>query len=147
MCSARANVCYGPKADMCDAKANVRYGPIADIRISVCGSLIIVVSRLWIKETMLLKKVALAVGLIAIPSLALAHNSNANSNARGYPGKGETKLTRSCYSLNASDCANLGRAETGGNKTCRGSRRIASKIARLCASESREASSCGGNLC
>jgi len=32
MCSARANVCYGPKADICDAKANVRYEPIADIR-------------------------------------------------------------------------------------------------------------------
>ena len=147
MCSARANVCYGPKADMCDAKANVRYGPIADIRISVCGSLIIVVSRLWIKETMLLKKVALAVGLIAIPSLALAQQQQCQLECTWVNGKGEkTKVSRSCHGLNASDCVNLGRAETGGNKTCRGSRRIASKIARLCASESREASSCGGNL-
>jgi hypothetical protein len=32
----------------------------------------------------------------------------------------ETKVTRSCYALNASDCANVGRAESGGNKTCRG---------------------------
>jgi hypothetical protein len=32
--------------------------------------------------------------------------------------KGEkTKVTRSCHALNASDCANLGRAETGGNRT------------------------------
>jgi len=87
MCSARANVCYGPKADMCDAKANVRYGPIADIRISVCGSLIIVVSRLWIKETMLLKKVALAVGLIAIPSLALAQQQQCQLECTWVSGK------------------------------------------------------------
>src|SRR4029077_8232000 len=45
---------------------------LAAFHTALCGALVIVVSRLWIKETMLLKKVALAVGLIAIPSLALA---------------------------------------------------------------------------
>src|SRR5215469_7780103 len=34
--------------------------------------------------------------------------------------EGETRVTRSCHALNATDCANLGRAESGGNKTCRG---------------------------
>jgi hypothetical protein len=30
------------------------------------------------------------------------------------------RVTRSCHALNASDCANLGRAETGVGRTCRG---------------------------
>src|SRR6516162_10467132 len=40
--------------------------------------------------------------------------------ARNRTWKGETRVTRSCHALNASDCANLGRAESGGNKMCRG---------------------------
>jgi hypothetical protein len=68
----------------------------------------------------MLKKVVLAVGLIALPSIAPAQEQQCQLECRWATEKGETKVTRSCHALNASDCANLGRAESGGNKTCRG---------------------------
>ena len=69
----------------------------------------------------MLKKVVLAVGLMAIPSIALAQQQQCQLECTWVNGKGEkTKVTRSCHALNASDCTNLGRAETGGNKTCQG---------------------------
>ena len=69
----------------------------------------------------MLKKVVLAVGVIAtIPSIARAQQQQCQLECTWVTGKGETKVARSCYALNASDCANLGRAESGGNKTCRG---------------------------
>jgi hypothetical protein len=78
------------------------------------------VSRLY-KEAAMLKKVVLAVGLMAIPSIALAQQQQCQLECTWVNGKGEkTKVTRSCHALNASDCTNLGRAETGGNKTCQG---------------------------
>ena len=67
----------------------------------------------------MLKKVVLAVGLIAIPSNAPAQQQQCQLECR-ITGQGGTRVTRSCHALNASDCANLGRAESGGNKTCRG---------------------------
>ena len=69
----------------------------------------------------MLKKVVLAVGLIAIPSIAPGQQQQCQLECTWVNQKGEkTKVTRSCYALNASDCANLERAETGGNRTCRG---------------------------
>ena len=68
----------------------------------------------------MLKKFVLAVGVIAIPSIASAQQQQCQLECTWVSGKGETRVTRSCYALNASDCANLGRAESGGNKTCRG---------------------------
>ena len=68
----------------------------------------------------MLKKVVLAVGLIAIPSIAPAQQQQCQLECTWATEKGETKFTRSCHALNASDFANLGRAESGGNKTCRG---------------------------
>jgi hypothetical protein len=69
----------------------------------------------------MLKKVVLAAGLIAIPSIALAQQQQCQLECTWVNEKGEkTRVSRSCQALNASDCANLGRAETGGNKTCRG---------------------------
>ena len=77
----------------------------------------------------MLKKVVLAVGLIAIPSIAPAQQQpqqqpqqqQCQLECTWVNGKGEkTRVSRSCHGLNASDCVNLGRAETGGNKTCRG---------------------------
>ena len=68
----------------------------------------------------MLKKVVLAVGLIAIPSIALAQQQQCQLECTWVTAKGETKVTRNCYALDASDCANVGRAESGGNKTCRG---------------------------
>jgi hypothetical protein len=68
----------------------------------------------------MLKKVVLAVGLIAIPSIAPAQQEQCQLECTRVTEKGETRVTRSCYALNAADCANLGRAESGGNKTCRG---------------------------
>ena len=77
----------------------------------------------------MLKKVVLVVGLIAIPSIAPAQQQpqqqpqqqQCQLECTWVNGKGEkTRGSRSCHGLNASDCVNLGRAETGGNKTCRG---------------------------
>jgi len=69
----------------------------------------------------MLKKTVLAVGLIATPSIALAQQQQCQLECKWVNERGEiTKVTRSCSALNASDCANLGRAETGGNKTCQG---------------------------
>ena len=68
----------------------------------------------------MLKKVVLAVGLIAIPSIAPAQQEQCQLECTRVTEKGETRVTRSCHALNATDCANLGRAESGGNKTCRG---------------------------
>ena len=69
----------------------------------------------------MLKKVALAVVLMAIPSNALAQQQQCQLECAWVNEKGEkTKVSRSCHALNASDCANLGRGESGGNKTCRG---------------------------
>ena len=67
----------------------------------------------------MLKKVVLAVGLITIPSNALAQQQQCQLECR-ITGQRETKVTRSCHALPASECANLGRGESGGNKTCRG---------------------------
>jgi hypothetical protein len=68
----------------------------------------------------MMKKVVLAVGLIAIPSIAPAQQEQCQLECTQVTEKGETRVTKSCYPLDATDCGNLGRAETGGNKTCRG---------------------------
>jgi hypothetical protein len=68
----------------------------------------------------MLKKVVLAVGLIAIPSIAPAQQQQCQLECTWVTEKSERKVTRSCHALDVSDCANLGRAESGGNKTCRG---------------------------
>jgi len=74
----------------------------------------------------MLKKVALTVGLIAVPSITPAQQQpqqqpqqQCQLECTWVTQKGETRV-RSCYALNASDCANLARAESGGNKTCQG---------------------------
>jgi hypothetical protein len=77
----------------------------------------------------MLKTVMLAVGLIAIISIAQAQQQpqqqpqqqQCQLECTWVNQKGEkTKVSRICHALNASDCANLGRGESGGNKTCRG---------------------------
>ena len=74
-----------------------------------------------IKEATMLKTVVLARGLMAIPSIAQTQLQQCQLECTWVNGKGEkTRVSRSCHGLNASDCVNLGRAETGGNKTCRG---------------------------
>src|SRR5262249_24665460 len=73
-----------------------------------------------IKEATMLKKVVLAVGLMAIPSIASAQQEQCQLEGTWVTWNGETRVTRSCHAMNATDCANLGRAESGGNKTCRG---------------------------
>jgi hypothetical protein len=71
----------------------------------------------------MLKKVVLAVGL-AIPSFAPAQQQPEQQQLCQlectWPTKKSERVTRSCHALNASDCANLGRAETGVGRTCRG---------------------------
>jgi hypothetical protein len=61
----------------------------------------------------MLKKVVLAVGLIAIPL-------NRTGPTTAMPTRMHAGNRERRHALNASDCANLGRAESGGNKTCRG---------------------------
>jgi hypothetical protein len=69
----------------------------------------------------MLKTMVLAVGLIVIPSIAQAQQPQCQLECTWVNEKREkTRVSRSCHALNASDCANLGRAETGGNKTCQG---------------------------
>jgi len=75
----------------------------------------------------MLKKVVLTVGLMAVPSIAPAQQQPQQQpqqqlcqlECTWVTQKGETRV-RSCHALNSSDCANLGRAESGGNKTCQG---------------------------
>ena len=57
----------------------------------------------------MLKKVVLAVGLIAIPSIAPAQQEQCQLECTWVAWKGETRVTRSCHALNATHCANLGR--------------------------------------
>lgn len=75
----------------------------------------------------MLKKVVLTVGLIAFPSIAPAQQQPQQQPQQQLcqlectlPTEKAERVTRSCHALNASDCANLGRAETGVGRTCRG---------------------------
>src|SRR5262249_1164887 len=73
------------------------------------------------KEAMMLKTVVLAVGLIAIISIAQAQQQQCQLECTWVNEKSEkNKIKRSCQALNASDCANLGGGESGGKKTGRG---------------------------
>jgi hypothetical protein len=75
----------------------------------------------------MLKKVVLAVGLIAIPSIAPGQQQPQQQpqqqlcqlECTSATEKSE-RVARSCHALNATDCTNLGRAETGVGRTCRG---------------------------
>ena len=75
----------------------------------------------------MLKKAVLAVGLIALPSIAPAQQQPQQQpqqqlcqlECTGATEKSE-RVTRTCHALDATDCANLGRAETGVGRTCRG---------------------------
>jgi hypothetical protein len=70
----------------------------------------------------MLKKVVLA-GLIAIPSIAPAQQQPQQQLCQlecTWPTVKAERVIRSCHALNASDCANLGRAETGVGRTCQG---------------------------
>ena len=69
----------------------------------------------------MLKKVVLAVELTAIPSIAPAQQQPQQQLCQlECTTEKSERVTRSCHALNASDCANLGRAETGVGRTCRG---------------------------
>jgi hypothetical protein len=75
----------------------------------------------------MLKKVLLAVGLIAIPSIAPAQQQPQQQPQQQlcqlectWVTEKSERVTRNCHALNASDCANLGRAESGVGRTCRG---------------------------
>ena len=77
----------------------------------------------------MLKKVVVAVGLAAIPSIAQAQQQQCQLECTWVDAKGEkTKVTRSCHALNASDCTNLGRAETGDRHIGAMSRQCVAKI-------------------
>jgi hypothetical protein len=78
----------------------------------------------------MLKKVVLAVGMIAIPSIAPAQQQPQQPPQQQpqqqlcqlecTSTEKSERVTRSCHALNATDCTNLGRAETGVGRTCRG---------------------------
>jgi hypothetical protein len=82
-------------------------------------------------QATMLKKVVLAVGLIAIPSVAPAQQQPEQQQPEQQQPPQQLcqlectfekseRVTRNCHALNAGDCANLGRAETGVGRTCRG---------------------------
>ena len=80
----------------------------------------------------MLKKVVLAVGLIAIPSIAPAQQEQCQLECTRVTEKGETRVTRSCHALNASDCANLdAQNQEVTRRVGATSRRIACKIAEV----------------
>ena len=70
----------------------------------------------------MLKTVVLAMGLMAIPSIAQTQRRQSQLECTWVNGKGEkTRVSRSCHGLNASDCVNLGRAEKQEvTRACRG---------------------------
>ena len=75
----------------------------------------------------MLKKVVLALGVIAIPSIAPAQQQPQQQPQQQlcqlectWVTEKSERIRRSCHALNASDCANLGRAESGVGTTCRG---------------------------
>jgi hypothetical protein len=92
-------------------------------------------------QATMLKKVVLAVGLIAITSVAPAQQQPEQQQPEQQQPEQQQpeqqqppqqlcqlectfekskRVTRNCHALNAGDCANLGRAETGVGRTCRG---------------------------
>jgi len=80
----------------------------------------------------MLKKVVLAVGLIAIPSIAPAQQQQCQLECTWVTAKGETKVTRSCHALDASTCAISGAQNQEVTRPVGAtSRRIASKVARI----------------
>ena len=81
----------------------------------------------------MLKKVVVAVGLAAIPSIALAQQQQCQLECTWVNEKGEKiKVTRSCHALNASDCTNWDAQKQEVTRRVGAiSRRIASRIAKV----------------
>ena len=60
------------------------------------------------------------IALLAFSSAALAQQQQCQLECTRITLSGETKVTRTCYALDAEQCALVAKADTGGQQTCRG---------------------------
>ena len=67
----------------------------------------------------MLGKTIVTITLLAFSSAALAQQQCQLECTR-VTQNGETRVTRSCYALDAEQCALVAKADTGGQQTCRG---------------------------
>ena len=58
--------------------------------------------------------------LLAFSSTALAQQQQCQLECTIVKHGGEAKVTKSCYDLDAEQCALVAKADTGGQQTCRG---------------------------
>jgi hypothetical protein len=58
--------------------------------------------------------------LLAFSSAALAQQQQCQLECTRVAQNRETRVTRSCYDLDAEQCALVAKADTGGQQTCRG---------------------------
>jgi hypothetical protein len=58
--------------------------------------------------------------LLAFSSAALAQQQQCQLECTIVKQSGEAKVTKSCYDLDAEQCALVAKADTGGQQTCRG---------------------------
>jgi hypothetical protein len=58
--------------------------------------------------------------LLAFSSAALAQQQQCQLECTRVTQNGQTRVTRSCYDLDAEQCALVAKADTGGQQRCRG---------------------------
>jgi hypothetical protein len=68
----------------------------------------------------MLGKTLVTITLLAFSSAALAQQQQCQLECTSVTQNGGTRVTRSCYALDAEQCALVAKADTGGQQTCRG---------------------------
>jgi hypothetical protein len=79
------------------------------------GPLLLITNR----EVAMLGKIV-TITLLAFSSAALAQQQQCQLECTRVTQNGQTRVTRSCYPLDAEQCALVAKADTGGQQTCRG---------------------------
>jgi hypothetical protein len=70
------------------------------------------------REVAMLGKIVLTV--LALSSAALVQQQQCQLECTLVTQSGEARVTKSCYDLDAEQCALVAKADTGGQQTCRG---------------------------
>jgi hypothetical protein len=70
------------------------------------------------REVAMLGKIIMT--LLAFSSAALAQQQQCQLECTLVTQSGEARVTKSCYALDAEQCALVAKADTGGQQTCRG---------------------------
>jgi hypothetical protein len=68
----------------------------------------------------MLGKTLVTIIFLVFSSAALAQQQQCQLECTRVTQNGETRVTRSCYALDAEQCALVAKADTGGQQTCRG---------------------------